>query len=142
MYNSSKLVDGYALNNTDGYSYTTDWVDVRKYDAFSMTALFTGGSPVGTLQLQQSNDRQFTGGNVVEPLVAVGAENSSGTTKILSDVASVPGGWGVATTAVNGAGAYVLDQRLCPFGWVRAVYTASSNANTQLDIFLTVKNHQ
>lgn len=143
MYNSSKLVDGYSLDATDGYSYTSDWVDVRKYDSFSMSVVFTGGTPVGTLQLQQSNDRQFTGGNKIVPLIAASAENSSGTTKSVSDITNLPGGWGAVTAAVNGAATvYVLDQRFCPFGWARLVYTASSNVVTQLDVFLTVKNHQ
>lgn len=142
MYNSFKLVDGYALDGTDGYSYTTSWVDVRSYDAFSMSVVFTGGAPVGTLQLQQSNDRQFTGGLSVLPLLAVPAENSIGAIKLVSDIANVPAGWGATTASVNGANSYVLDQRLCPFGWVRAVYTASSNDATQLDIFMTLKNHQ
>lgn len=142
MYNSSKLTDGYGLNTTDGYSYVSDWVDVRKYDAFSMSVVFTGGSPQGTLQLQQSNDRQFTGGLSVLPLLAVPAENSSGTDKLLDDTANVPAGWGSISASVNGAGVYVLDQRLVPFGWVRITYSASSNVDTQLDIFLTVKNHQ
>lgn len=142
MYNSSKLVDGYALNVVDGYSFTSDWVDVRSYDSFSMSVVFTGGSPQGTLQLQQSNDRQFSGGLSVKPLIAANAENSSGATKIIEDKANVPTGYGTVSASVTNAGTYVLDQRLVPFGWVRVKYTASQNANTQLDIFLTVKNHQ
>lgn len=140
MYNSSKLVDGYAMSSGSSNSYTTDWVDVRNYEFFSMSVVFTGGTPTGTAKLQQSNDRQFTGGLQVEPLVAAGAENSTGATKIISDVADVGAGNGVNTIAVTTAGVYVLDQFRAPYGWVRMVYTASSNVNTQLDVFLTVKD--
>lgn len=142
MYNSSKLVDGYALNVTDGYSFTTSWVDIRSYDVFSMSIVFTGGSPAGTAKLQQSNDRQFTGGLSVLPLLQVPAENSSGASKLLSDAKDVGAGFGNNSITVSGPGVYVLDQRQVPFAWVRMVYTASGNADTQLDVFLTVKNHR
>lgn len=140
MYNSSKLVDGYALSSGASNSFTTDWVDVANYPFFSFSVVFTGGSPAGTAKLQQSNDRQFTGGLSVMPLQAAGAENSAGADKLVEDAADVGTGYGVNTISVSGAGIYVLDQRLAPFRWVRMVYTASGNANTQLDVFLTVKN--
>jgi len=140
MYNSSKLVDGLALTSGTSNSYTTSWVDVRNFPYFSMSVVFTGGSPAGTAKLQSSNDRQFSGGLSVEPLVAAGAENSAGATKIISDAKDVGTGDGVNTISVAGAGVYVLDQRLAPFGWVRMVYTASANVNSQLDVFLTLKN--
>ena len=140
MYNSSKLVDGVALS--DGYdnSYTTDWVDIRSYPYFSMSVTFTGGVPQGTAKLQSSNDRLFAGGNYVRPLIAVPAENSAGAIKVVSDVKDVATGNGAVSVAVAGVGTYILDQRLAPFGWVRMVYTASANVNTQLDVFLTLKS--
>lgn len=140
MYNSSKVVDGYAYSSGFSNSFDTDWIDVRNYPYFSFSVVFTGGSPTGTLKLQQSNDRQFTGGNKVEPLIAVGAENSEGVIKSVSDIKDVAAGNGAASVAVNGAGVYLLDQRLAPFGWVRVDYVASSDVDTQLDIFLTVKS--
>lgn len=140
MYNSLKLVDGYAMTSAVDNSYTTDWVDIRSCPFFSMSVVFTGGSPTGTAKLQQSNDRQFTGGLSVLPLVAAGAENSNGPTKITSDVKDVATGNGAVSVSVSGAGVYLLDQRLAPFGWVRMVYTASSNVNTQLDVFMTIKS--
>lgn len=142
MYNSSKLVDGYALTSSISNNFTTDWVDVREYEGLSMTVVFTGGAPSGNLALQQSNDRQWSGGNKVIPLVAAGAENSLGAVKRLDDSAQVPTGNGTVTQTVSAAGKYILDQRLCPFGWVRLVYSASSNVNTQLDVFITIKNYQ
>ena len=75
------------------------------------------------------------------PLSSVNAENSSGTNKLLNDAADVPSGWGAQSVSVNGAGNYILDQRLCPFGWFRVVYTSAVSANTQLDIFVTTKNY-
>jgi hypothetical protein len=140
MYNSSKLVDGLALTSGTSNSYTTDWVDVRSYPYFSMSVVFTGGSPQGTAKLQSSNDRLFAGGNYVRPLASVPAENSNGVVKVVSDAADVASGNGANTVSVTAAGVYLLDQRLAPFGWVRMVYTASSNVNSQLDVFLTLKS--
>lgn len=140
MHNTSKLVDGYAYSSSISNSFSTSWVDVRNYPFFSFSIVFTGGSPTGTAIIEQSNDRQFTGGHSVLPLYAAGAENSSGAIKSVSDASPVGSGWGANTVAVNGAGVYKLDQRLAPFSWVRVSYTASSDVNTQLDIFLTIKN--
>jgi hypothetical protein len=140
MYNSFKLVDGYALNNPDGYSETTVWTDVRNYYAYSVSVVFTGGSPEGTLVLQQSNDRQFTGGNRVEPLIAVPADNSSGTTRQVSDAVQVPPGSGATSINVNGAGVYVFNQSDIAYGWFRVVFTSVVNINTQMDVFVTIKS--
>lgn len=136
---SFKLVDGYALDATDGYSYTTNWVDVHDAPGFSVSTVFTGGSPSGTLTLQQSNDRQWTGKGIVQPLLAVSANNSSGAVKIVSDAVNVPSGTGQASAAVSGAGVYVLNQVLAPYHWVRLVYTASVGVATQLDVFMHLK---
>lgn len=142
MYNSSKVIDGYALSSGVSNSFETDWIDVRNYSDFSFSIVFTGGAPQGTAIIQSSNDRQFTGGFSVMPLKAAGAENSAGATKSISDAANVGTGWGVNTIAVNGAGVYILDQRLAPFGWVRVKYTSSADVNSQLDIFLTIKGNK
>lgn len=136
MYNSSKLVDGYALEG----SFTTEWVDVRSMTLCSFSVVFTGGSPQGTAILEQSNDGQFTGGNRPNTKYSADAENSAGTVKVVDDSSAVASGNGAHSVAVSGAGVYKLDQRLIPFGWIRVKYTASSPSSTQLDIFLTVKN--
>lgn len=142
MYNDFKLVDGYALGTTNGSVYTTPWTDVRSYEAFSNTVVFTGGSPAGTLSLQQSNDRQNGGGNIVTTLYSANRNNSSGAVAIVDDSVQAPTGNGAVSVAVSGAGKYVLDQRLCPFGWFRIVFTSSAVASTQIDIFTTLKNYQ
>lgn len=134
-----KLVDGYALNATDGYSYTTNWVDVHDCNKFSVNVVFTGGTPVGTLALQQSNDRQTSlPGSVIRMVDSVG-DNSAGTTKRVDDAVSVPAGTGQTTASVTAAGVYVLNQYFAPFRWFRVVYTASSSINTQLDMFVHLK---
>ena len=142
MYNDFKLVDGYALSTTNGSVYTTPWVDVRSYEAFSCSVVFTGGSPAGTVKLQQSNDRQNAGGNIVTTLFTANRNNSSGATAIVDDSKDVAAGNGAVTATVSAAGTSLLDQRLCPFGWFRVVFTSSAIASTQLDIFVTLKNYQ
>lgn len=134
-----KLVDGYALNSADGYSFTTPWISVHNYRSLSAIVVFTGGAPVGTLTLDQCNDTTWTGLNAVEPLSAAGADNSSGAIKKVTSTIQVPSGTGINSSAVNGNGAYVLNQIWLPYRWLRVVYTASVNANTQLDIFVHAK---
>ncbi len=134
-----KLVDGASLNVDDGYGYTSDWVDVHSSSGISVSVVFTGGAPAGTVKLQQSNDRQWTGSAVV-PLISVGADNSSGTTKVVSDIADVPTGTGAVSASVAAAGVvYVMNQFLAPYRWLRVVYTPSMNSNTQLDVFVNIK---
>lgn len=127
-----KLVDGYALNNADGYSYTTKWVDIHSAPYFDVTVVFTGGAPAGTVKLQKSNDLKFTGGNWPQPLQAanVGA---------VADAIDCPTGNGDVSQTVAGAGVYQLNQHFAGYRWTRVVFTASSNVNTQLDIYMSWK---
>jgi hypothetical protein len=127
-----KLVDGYQLNSVDGYSLTTNWVDVHSATNFDVSVVFTGGSPTGTVKLQKSNDLQWTGGNRPQPL-------SSANVSAVSDAVDAPTGSGTVSVSVSGAGVYTLNQSLVGYRWFRVVYTASGNANTQLDIFVNWK---
>lgn len=132
-----KLVDGYQLNNADGYSFTTNWVDVHSFAAFDVSVVFTGGSPAGTVKLQKSNDLQWTGGNRPQPLSSANSQYVSDAADMLAF--SSNGAPGTVSVAVSGAGVYTLSQSLAGCRWFRVVYTASGNANTQLDIFVNCK---
>ena len=131
-FGNFKLVDGYQLNVTDGYSFTTNWVDIHSAPFFDVTVVFTGGSPAGTLTLQKSNNLQWTGGNRVQPLM-------TGNVGAVSDAVNAPTGSGTVSVSVSGAGIYSLNQYLVGYRWFRVVYTASGNANTQLDMFVNWK---
>lgn len=145
MDHQSRLVDKAALAGTSsgstpagggftvgGFGYTTDWVDVGHYAFFSISAVFTGGTPGGELSLQQSNAAQWTGGSPVTTLFAkLGSA--------VSDAADVPAGSGQNSVTVAAAGAYVLNQWLVGYKWVRLVYTPTSNVATQFDVFMNVK---
>ena len=150
---SIHIVDGYALNTLDGYSYTSPWIKVIDYDKFSIAVALVGGSPQGTLQLWQSCDLEAdTGANmgggggspifqgVNAPAVAIPrwADPYRGSS-FVSDAALVPSGNGVVTVAVNGVGVYVLNQTLHGFAWAQVVYTATTNANTAITIVATLK---
>lgn len=139
--NNNKLADGVSLNATDGYGFTSDWVDVLDASIINVSATFTGGSPTGNLFMEQSNDLQWTGKGKSRPRLAVsGTDNSAGATKIVSDVAPVSPGHGTANIAVSGTSTkYLLDQYQVGYRWFRVVYTPSGNANTQLDIFFNTK---
>lgn len=126
-----KITDGYALNTLDGYSFTTPWIDVHSAPFFDVSVVFTGGSPVGNIVLQKSNDIQWTGGNRPQPL--------GSTSGHVSDAVNAPPGQGTVSVAVSGAGVYSLNQSLIGYRWFRVIYTASSNVNTTLDIFCNWK---
>lgn len=127
-----KLLDGYSLNITDGYSFTSNWVDIHSVPNFNVSCVFTGNSPAGTLKLQQSNSLQFQGGNRAQPQPSV-----TGGDPI--DVKDVPTGNGTASVSVSGAGTYLLDQHFAGFRWFRVVYTHSSNVATTVDLFVNWK---
>lgn len=134
-FNAFKLVDGYQLNATDGYSYTSAFFDVSDKSLVSISVVFTGGSPAGTVKVQQSNDLQFTGGNSVLPLHIANTSYPNDTT----DSVAIAGIGQVVSQSVSGAGSYPLELKLLGSHWLRIVYTASGNVNTQLDVFVTAK---
>lgn len=126
-----KLVDGYAFAALDGYSLTSNWVDIHSVPNFNISAVFTGGSPTGTLKIQQSNSLQSTGGNRPQP-APLGSDPI--------DTKDCPTGNGAVSVSVSGAGVYLLDQHFAGYRWVRLVYTATGAAvNTTLDVFMTWK---
>ncbi len=124
------VADGYALT----VGFTTNWIPVSTFSNFSANIVFTGGTPVGTISLEQCNDQQSSRLNPVQPLL-VNDDNSAGAIKVVTSNALVPAGNGLSTAFVNGAGTYFLNQFLISYGWLRIVYVPSSNSATQLDIF-------
>lgn len=133
-FNIGKLADGAPLDVTDGYSYTTSFVDISSFSNYSVTVVFTGGSPVGTLTLQQSNDLQWTGQQGGPKPLHVGLTSAP------DDTVNVPAGTGQVSASVSGAGAYAMNQFLVGYRWFRVVYTAITPANTTLDIFFCAKS--
>lgn len=133
-FGNFKLVDGYQLNSTDGYSFTSPWVDIHSAAYFDVTIVTTGGSPAGTFKLQKSNNLQWTGGNRVQPLQTGGVGAVDDTIDVPSDSTT-----GTVSVTIAAAGVCTLSQHLVGYRWFRVVYTATSNANTQLDIFVNWK---
>lgn len=130
-----KIADGYQLNSTDGYSFTSDWIDTKSFPLLDVSVVFgtaSAGTIGGTVKLQKSNDLQWTGGHKPQPL-------SSANTQYPSDAADCPTGQGAVSVAVSGAGVYSLNQFDIGYHWFRVVYTKSTNASCQLDIFATLK---
>jgi hypothetical protein len=126
------LADGYALNSTDGYSWKSQWYELLDCSLYSISMVFVGGSPVGTITLNQSNDVPSPigiGGNKPFPKSAGNLYGAP------IDVSVVPS----SSTAVSGAGVYTLNYQLAAYGWVQVVYTASSNVVTTLTGRLSVR---
>lgn len=136
-----KLVDGYQLDSADGYSFTSAWVDCRSFPMFDVSVVFgtaSAGTIGGTVKLQKSNDLQFTGGNQVLRLYD-GNGQTPGTSAPVNDAADCPTGQGAVSVSVSGAGVYSLNQYNVGYHWFRVVYTSSSDASCQLDIFVSMK---
>lgn len=150
---SIHLADGYALNSTNGFGFTSAWVKVVDYNILNISATFVGGSPQGGLILQQSNDLEADtgaamgggGGAPVYP-VATGPATSIPLwadpyrgSSYASDVATVPSGLGTVSATVAAAGTFLLNQYWFGYSFVRLVYTPTSNVVTALSIKMTVK---
>ena len=148
------ITDGYQLNLADGYSFTSPWVKVLDVNTFSISASFVGGSPLGFVFLQQSNDLEADtgaamGNGGVNPIYPVTqgpalsiprwADPYRGSS-FVNDTANVPSSSnGTVSQAVNGAGTYVLNQWLAGYSFVRIVYTSVANANTAITLKMTIK---
>lgn len=136
MYATFKLLDGYSMDDTDGYTFVTPWLDVHSAPFFSLIAKFSG-DPIanGTLKLQMSNDRQTTAAGVFP----VSAGSSTGDPDDLADVpASLTG---TVSQTISATGVYVFQQYLFPGRWVRLSFskTGSPNTSTVVDVFAHFK---
>ena len=132
-YFNSKLLDGYALNTTDGYTYTTQWTDVKQAFAYSVSAVFTG-TPNGTLKLQASNESDIgspwgvPAGTTTVPVWGPQPQLNG------SDATNIAG----ATSTISAAGTVMFDVSLPGHRCVRAVYTSSSG-NATVNMWINVK---
>lgn len=137
---SFKLLDGYSMSTTDGYTFVTPWVDLHSAPFFSVTAVFSGASIAnGTLKLQQSNDRQSqsvdTNGKIF-PYSA--ADSVSDPTDVVDVPASLTG---TVTQTISSTGTYVFNQFLFGSRWVRLSFTKTGapNTSTVVDVFFHFK---
>ena len=125
-------------------SYTTSWVDVRNFPYFSMSVVSLQEDLLKEqVKLQLSNDRQFSGGLVVEPLLAASAENNNGAVKILSDAIDVPSGNGDKYNNRYSSRSIFARTKTCSI-WLgkNGLYSFFKRKLTGLDVFLTLKNEK
>ncbi len=130
-FHTGKLLDGYALSDTDGYTFVTPWLDLHSAHHYSMIAVITGGTVAGTLTLQQSNDRQSGKATGVFP------NSASGPTGSTTDQVAVPSGTGqqtivLTTSAVPG----VINQFNIGYRWARlSGVLTTQNLTGTVDVF-------
>jgi len=130
-FHTGKLLDGYALSTTDGYTFVTPWLDLHSAHYFSMTAVITGGTVSGTFTLEQSNDRQSGNSNGIYPFTTTSATGTP------SDKVAVPSGTGQQTMAASASGVVgVINQFNIGYRWARLSYlTATKNQTGTVDVF-------
>lgn len=133
-FGNFKLLDGYAVTTTASAPIYTNWVDIHSAPYFDITAVFTGGSPTGTLKLQKSNNLQNTGGNRPQPNMAGSGNSVDDTIDVPTDSTA-----GTASVSVAGNGVVELHQRLVGYRWFRLAFTPSNNVDTIIDVFVNWK---
>jgi hypothetical protein len=122
--------DGYDLNATDGYSFTSNWIDLNTMSIVNISVIFTGGNPQGSITVMQSNDPPDS----QIPDYPKSAGSKKGTAL---DGIAIPQG----TTTVNGANIYVINlaNTFASMRWLQVVFTASSNVVTKIDMRMMAK---
>lgn len=119
---AARIVGQSALATTAAMSVsvTSSTADIQRFEQASMSFIwYGGGSPVGSIKLQGSN----------QPVVA-GSTGPASWTDLMSSTASIA----AASVAVSGnSGSYVYSLSGLGFRWLRGVYTATSG-NGSLDI--------
>ncbi len=130
-FHTAKLLDGYSLATTDGYTFVTPWLDLHSAHFLSISAKITGGTVTGTLTLEQSNDRQSGNSNGVYPMSA------SGPTGTPADKIAVLSGTGQQTIALTTSGVTVgINQYNIGYRWVRLSGVLSvRNLTGLVDVF-------
>jgi len=131
-FSNDVLLDGYSLNNADGYSFVTPWFDVKNAFSCSFSVNFTAGSPSGTLTLEASN----------EPPYGVPGGLYNATVNGVSNVNTIkygeqPHANGLDATTVSGTstsisatGNTLFNVAYPGYRWIRAKYIATSGTST------------
>lgn len=140
-----KLFDGYQLNNADGYSCTSDWQDIHSSPFYSISVVFSGGTPSGTLTLEMSNDEnvrekssQFSGmgtnpnglsflAPVLKDFPVTGGSPQGNPL----DYATISG----SSQTVSSATTFVYNTETAGYRWVRLKYIATSGT-CQIDAWM------
>lgn len=114
MLKTFHLVDGYVLNTPDGYNFSTNWVDLLNAVELSVSVVFVGGTPGGTLQLYASNDQPES----VNGFYPKSAASRTGAALDSSPLAS--------PVTISTAGVTRIDVSNICVRWFQVVFTASS----------------
>ncbi len=109
FYHSYQMVSAESM----GASINSKGVDLQGLDVYSIHAVYSGGTPVGTLKLQISND-------------IVGAGTSSDPASLVTNWTDYTG----SSLSISAAGDYMWKVTSSGERWVRLVYTRSSGSGT------------
>lgn len=122
-----KLLDGYALNSTNSYSFTTPWFNIKNMLAYSFSVRFAGtGTATGTLLSQECNE---------ETLGAPWGQ-LNGQTGVTNTGLEQPYNNGLDAVTVNGTstniytnGTTILNIAFSGSHWARVVFSGTSTTN-------------
>ena len=143
MMNTCKILDGYALNNTDGYTVYSDWQDVHSSPFVSISAVFSVSAPNGTLSYQCSNDqssdevsRGTYGSSQFVPFTSAGYKNypvSAGSPQGTPLDANTLSTFTVAVTTLS---TNTMASSNVSYRWIRLVWTPIADTNTTIDAWM------
>jgi hypothetical protein len=134
---SGKLLDGYALSNSDGYTFVTPWLDLHGAERFSLTAVITGGTVNGDMTLQQSNAAESGNSNGNYPKTALSVTGTP--TDAVNTPYEIDDGYvQMALTSSGEIG--VINQRHVGYHWARLVWVGTvRNTTGTCDVWFTWK---
>ena len=151
MMFTCKLLDGYALNTSDGYAVYSDWQDIHSSPFYSISTVFSGSAPNGVLSYQCSNGqssdevpRGTYGSSVFVPFTngqggpayknyPVSAGSPQGTPLDANTITPF-------TTTVTTLGVNTVATADAAYRWVRVVWTPVSDTNTTIDVWFHRKS--
>ena len=139
------ILDGYIINNADGYSFQSAWFDVKNALGWSVTTTFSG-TTAGTLILQASNESDIASPMGFQQATSPGTGSTS-----LYVPADQPKNNGLdavaitgATATISGAGTTLFDSGLLfnsvpGMRWIRLQYTGTTGVNISVTAQINVK---
>lgn len=138
---NQKIIDGYALNSGDGYSFVSNFFDVKNALAYSISCTFSGGTPTGTLSLNCSNES-----DIASPMGYSQANSPATGSTAMTMPADQPMSGGLdscqilnATSSISTTGTTVFDVSFPGHRWVQLVYAGSADVGVLVTAWINVK---
>lgn len=134
MIKNFRILDGYGLSVAEGDGFTTNWHDLLNCVELSVSVVFTGGSPAGTVSIITSNDWPDN----VNGLVPASAWNP--TTPTVKNSPALDGSvYPGATATVAGAGIYKIAIQNMGERWFQIGFVGTGSFTSTVTVMYCAK---